>query len=105
MLPAWMLDAGRCAAMTYGSHRAEISSLLELRAQLAVLGFDHGACPTGKEERHESTAATTFTAGAVEPATSADRHRELRATGRPESARRDPPRRRRRRVAGTGGRR
>src|SRR5256885_11047382 len=74
--------------MTYGSHRAAISSLLELRTQLTVLGLDRGTCLNGKEELHESTAATTITAAAVEQRSHPDRRGEQRATERPRSARR-----------------
>jgi len=79
---------------------------MELRAQLTALGFDRGACPIGKEEPDESTAATTIAAGAVEQGSSAEPRRGQRATIRTQSARRDPPgRRRNRSVTGTRGRR
>ena len=46
ILPAWMLDAGACAAMTTGVPRVPISALVELHA-LRALGFDRGTSPSG----------------------------------------------------------
>ncbi len=61
VLPAWMLDAGVCAVMTLGPERAAISSLVELRATLAALGFDRRVSPVGELERsHEGSTATTI---------------------------------------------
>jgi hypothetical protein len=66
VLPAWMLDAGACAAMTMGAPRVAISALLELRAELTALGFDRSASPIGDKERFdESPTASTVAARVV----------------------------------------
>jgi hypothetical protein len=66
ILPAWMLDAGACAAMSMGQACVAISALLELCAELKALGFDRGASPVGEQERiDESPTAGTVTARAV----------------------------------------
>ena len=51
VLPAWMLDAGVCAAMTLGPPRVPIPSMVELRSVLVALGFDRSASPVGEQER------------------------------------------------------
>jgi hypothetical protein len=45
VLPAWMLDAGVCAAITVGPPRVAISSMLELRSVL--LGLIGAHPPSG----------------------------------------------------------
>jgi hypothetical protein len=85
VLPAWMLDANACGAMTIGSPRVEISALLELRVLLTAMGFDRNASPVGEQERSDEgpTAAADSARVAAEPTASRRpyRSRAERAAG------------------------